>query len=289
MSGEVAEIVTENSLGQFGDNPLQAQKLSGMKRLRKCPRIIINNSNKDIETKCESSTTIESRKNLSLTSPRDNDRKLNTLSTLHLSIKESDMITPRGIERGSAKSLKTLEDSLSQRGSGKKLNQGTPLAKNSSSKGVNKMRVAVRVMTALRGMQKGKKRSEAEMEYYGETKEGTLQYLDNEQEDSDETSEASERKGFEDFVSKYGNVIRYIGKGESFGELGLKKNAKRSASIVCRTDCEFIVLGKQEYDMVFGKVQKEKEEFLKTVFPNLDTNSMSTGNFNYLISSFKVR
>jgi len=74
--------------------------------------------------------------------------------------------------------------------------------------------------------------------------------------------------------------------GEAFGELALKNNAPRSANMVCRTDCEFLIIAKKQFKLLFLEKEHEKEQFLRDTFPFL--NSISTISFNYILFSFKV-
>jgi len=91
----------------------------------------------------------------------------------------------------------------------------------------------------------------------------TLNYLD------DPEEEPVDKKEFEEYANGFGKVTQYLGVGESFGENALKKDAPRSSGILCKTNCEFLTLEKQHFDEVFGQIQKEKEDFLVSVFPNL--------------------
>lgn len=57
--------------------------------------------------------------------------------------------------------------------------------------------------------------------------------------------------------------------GQSFGELALIKDQPRAASILCREDCDFMVLNKENYDNIIGDVEKMnlglKASFLSTI------------------------
>lgn len=94
---------------------------------------------------------------------------------------------------------------------------------------------------------------------------------------------------FLDYPTEYGDVVRKMNEGESFGELALKNNAPRSASVFCNTDCEFLIVTKQQFALIFLKKELEKEAFLKAAFPYLGTAVSSSTSFNYLLYSFKVR
>jgi len=92
---------------------------------------------------------------------------------------------------------------------------------------------------------------------------------------------------FEEYVLKYGKVIRYIKEGDSFGELALKSDEQRSATIMCKTDCEFLVMTKQQFDLIFAKKEKEKEELLATLFPFF-YKTVLYADKNFFLYSFKV-
>jgi cAMP-binding proteins - catabolite gene activator and regulatory subunit of cAMP-dependent protein kinases len=108
-----------------------------------------------------------------------------------------------------------------------------------------------------------------------------------EEEDEEEDIDA-QTKEFEEYASRFGRIARYSKQGESFGELALKNNAPRSAAILCKTDCEFLVITKNIYDAVFGKLEREREEFLKSAFPMLTTSVTSSANMNFLLFFFKT-
>ena len=104
-----------------------------------------------------------------------------------------------------------------------------------------------------------------------------------------DTEEEEEKSEFEKNAAEYGKIVRVIQEGEGFGEVALKRNIPRTATIMCKTDCELLILRKEEYDLGFGRMQREKEEFLNMVFPMLKTNISSTHNYDYLLYSFRVR
>lgn len=48
-------------------------------------------------------------------------------------------------------------------------------------------------------------------------------------------------------MQEYGNVLREMKSGEVFGEKALTENAPRSASILCKTNCVYIILEKKAF------------------------------------------
>jgi len=127
---------------------------------------------------------------------------------------------------------------------------------------------------------------------------GSLNYLDggsiwgetdrdDDQFDSLKLGEEEERSELELLAEPFGRIVTYLKEGESFGEVALKRSIPRTATILCKTDCEFIVMLKDQYELGFGRMQREKEEFLLSVFPMMK-NISSTLNYNYLIYNFKT-
>jgi CRP-like cAMP-binding protein len=65
-------------------------------------------------------------------------------------------------------------------------------------------------------------------------------------------------------VDKQGNNImekvltevRVLPAGSSFGELALLNRAPRAATITCKEDCEFAVLGKTHFDSILSKISE---------------------------------
>ena len=45
--------------------------------------------------------------------------------------------------------------------------------------------------------------------------------------------------------------------GKSFGELALIKNKPRAATIVCRQNCSFAVMDRNDYKKVLGKLEQK--------------------------------
>jgi len=92
---------------------------------------------------------------------------------------------------------------------------------------------------------------------------------------------------FEEYGKRFGTIVRYMEAGESFGELALKNNTPRSATVICAADCEFLIITKQQFELIFLTKEREKEEFLHATFPFLKT--LSPIFFNYILYSFQVR
>lgn len=93
---------------------------------------------------------------------------------------------------------------------------------------------------------------------------------------------------YDDYVSKLGTVIATLEKETGFGESALVTAAPRPNNVLCRTDCEFLVITKPNFDLVFQKKEQEKENFLKSVFPLLTGELVSSGALIAILSLFKV-
>lgn len=67
---------------------------------------------------------------------------------------------------------------------------------------------------------------------------------------------------------------KQMSEGEAFGEKALtSKDSKRTASIFAKTDCQFIILMKEDYLSIVGRYNKEhrlKLEFIKQNIPYID-------------------
>lgn len=48
-----------------------------------------------------------------------------------------------------------------------------------------------------------------------------------------------------------------LGTGAAFGELALITDQPRSATVVCKTQCSFAVLEKEDYQQILGTFDKE--------------------------------
>jgi len=94
---------------------------------------------------------------------------------------------------------------------------------------------------------------------------------------------------FEEQAVKYGHEVKILEEGDSLGTLGLKNNNMKTSTAICKTDCEFLVINKEQFDDIFMKKGKEKEAFLKEVFPFMVTAIVSSTTLNMVLYSFKVR
>ena len=61
--------------------------------------------------------------------------------------------------------------------------------------------------------------------------------------------------------------VAQLSKGQSFGELALISNKPRAATVRCLSECHFLVLQKQDYQRVLGRLEEATMnvfvEFLK--------------------------
>lgn len=48
------------------------------------------------------------------------------------------------------------------------------------------------------------------------------------------------------------SIIRKLGMGESFGEIAVRMDKKRTATVVCKKDAEFAVVSKSAFDRILG-------------------------------------
>jgi len=354
LSGEVAVIIGQKNIGQFGDDFIPYEPVK--KTPKKAPKILINGSVQDTDTKRGSRVSVESRKAATVNSlqapernssvskespgrildcsimergtpfrtPPKNQRQPSPISKSEARANEP---TPPRTGFGGLKKMRAMVRMVTAVNGLKKaaeprreegnpeyfshkaaalMDMGprfhatepkrhvvTPPREQQQSRGVKKMRTIVKMFSAMRGLKKeaGERREGSSNGSNMKGEAGTLAYLDKESEESEEEEENwadIEKQKFEEYADKFGKIVRYLKEEESFGELALKNNSKRTASILCKTDCEFLVIEKQQFDVLFGQEQKDKEEFLRMVFPSLGTNITSRDNFNYLVYSFKA-
>lgn len=93
---------------------------------------------------------------------------------------------------------------------------------------------------------------------------------------------------FEEQAAKHGHEVKVLEEGDSLGNLGLRHNNVKITTAICKADCEFLVINKAQFDEIFQKKGKQKELFLKEVFPFLVNAIVSTTALNMVLYSFKV-
>ena len=76
--------------------------------------------------------------------------------------------------------------------------------------------------------------------------------------------------------------------GKSFGELALIKNKPRAATIVCRQNCSFAVMDRNDYKKVLGKLEQKNmnrlTDFLYSLPFFLNWRRGSLQKFQYFLS-----
>ena len=81
--------------------------------------------------------------------------------------------------------------------------------------------------------------------------------------------------------------------GDSFGELALMKNQPRAATILCRSDCHFGVLNREEFLRIIGKLKEaklqRKTDFLQkfSFFQHWTKSSLLRLSYHFLERSYK--
>lgn len=92
------------------------------------------------------------------------------------------------------------------------------------------------------------------------------------------TDELEEKTRMDALVAEMGVKIKDLKEGEGFGEKALIENSKRTASILTNTNCEFILVFKDDYLSVVNKFDNRRQakiQFVKTKIPFMDSiNSM---------------
>lgn len=77
----------------------------------------------------------------------------------------------------------------------------------------------------------------------------------------------------DDVIEDNSDPIASLGPGNLFGELALLNDNPRSATVTCRSDCEFLVIERHDFDRVIKEEMKrskdEKLEFLRDYLPGV--------------------
>ncbi|XP_050416967.1 cyclic nucleotide-binding domain-containing protein 2 isoform X2 [Patella vulgata] len=67
----------------------------------------------------------------------------------------------------------------------------------------------------------------------------------------------------------YSRTVALLKKGNSFGEIGLMRGSRRSATVTCRDDMEVLAVGRQDFIDIFMHIEHNKEpnhiQFLRTI------------------------
>jgi len=89
----------------------------------------------------------------------------------------------------------------------------------------------------------------------------------------------------EDFES-YEKSVHFIKEGEVFGEACLQEeSSRRLSTALCKTDCQFVVMNKEFFDLMTENKEQDKENFLKSLFPSFN-DIISYAELRYLRKSF---
>lgn len=93
----------------------------------------------------------------------------------------------------------------------------------------------------------------------------------------------------EENFESYKKVLQLVKEQEIFGEACLQgESSTRLSTALCKTDCKFLVMNKEFFDLMTEKKKEEKEAFLKHIFPSFK-NIISFAELRYLLKSFTVR
>ena len=88
----------------------------------------------------------------------------------------------------------------------------------------------------------------------------------------------------------YGDQVRVLGQGDTFGDIALTQSVGRTATIICGSECFLFELTIQDYkEALMMVVQKEKIDKISTIlqsFPEIETCTESI-HFDKIIYSIK--
>lgn len=89
--------------------------------------------------------------------------------------------------------------------------------------------------------------------------------------DDADQSEDQAQQPHQHGVEDYGMPVAALGAGLMFGELALLSDQVRDATVICREDCEFLLVNKADFDEILKaqikKTNREKIDFLKAHAP----------------------
>ena len=126
------------------------------------------------------------------------------------------------------------------------------------------------------------------------------------EEAQNELSEEEKEARFASVMKKYGHFVKYLTEGDSFGDLGnhfisstvikvgvfyesalLEPSSVRSATILCKTSCEFLTLDSVNYNNFVRQTRDLKTQFLNQIF-RLGDSVTSSVIKNLIFYSFQV-
>lgn len=87
--------------------------------------------------------------------------------------------------------------------------------------------------------------------------------------------------------------LTVLRQGECFGELALLSNKPRAASVLCREDCHFAVLKRDDYTRILGRIQDSKLQekvdilFLHPVFQKWTKNAIQRLSYYFKVVGYK--
>jgi CRP-like cAMP-binding protein len=92
--------------------------------------------------------------------------------------------------------------------------------------------------------------------------------------DEDRDAEQSEPKEWHEIVAElYGDHLCDLGKGIMFGELALSENKPRQATIMTQTECMFLIIKKEQFNVIkrFHTTEMNfRKDFLLKVMPKME-------------------
>ncbi|KAL4453072.1 hypothetical protein ABPG74_015303 [Tetrahymena malaccensis] len=100
------------------------------------------------------------------------------------------------------------------------------------------------------------------------------QLLESQLEKNDEAArnEVPEQDFLAVLGQSYGKLLIEVEEGALFGEKALIENKPRAATICSKTPCEFLILNKEDFEIVqikYNKAQQDKKDFIMNKFPFL--------------------